>query len=118
MAGNRPDPHQPVLYHEIIHALQPGRGGLFIDGTLGAGGHAAGLLQASSPDGQLLGLDVDPQALSLARERLAVFGERASIVQGSYTEMHPAAGRLGWEAVDGILLDLGVSSMQLDSPER
>ncbi len=118
MAGNRPDPHQPVLYHEIIHALQPGRGSLFIDGTLGAGGHAAGLLQASSPDGQLLGLDVDPQALSLARERLAVFGERASIVQGSYTEMHPAAGRLGWDAVDGILLDLGVSSMQLDSPER
>lgn len=118
MAGNRPDTHQPVLYHEIIHALQPGRGSLFIDGTLGAGGHAAGLLQASSPDGRLLGLDVDPQALSLARERLAVFGERASIVQGSYTEMGQAAARLGWEAVDGILLDLGVSSMQLDTPER
>ena len=118
MAGNRPDPHQPVLYHEIIHALQPGRGTLFIDGTLGAGGHAAGLLQASSPDGRLLGLDVDPQALSLARERLAVFGERASIVQASYTEMDQAAARLGWEAVDGILLDLGISSMQLDTPER
>jgi 16S rRNA (cytosine1402-N4)-methyltransferase len=118
MAGNRPESHQPVLYHEIIHALQPERGGLFIDGTLGAGGHAAGLLEASSPDGQLLGFDVDPQALSLAGERLATFGRRVVIRQASYTAMAQEASRQGWLAVDGILLDLGVSSMQLDTPER
>ena len=118
MAGIRPEPHQPVLYHEIIHALQPSRGGLFIDATLGAGGHAAGILEASSPDGRLLGLDVDPQALDLAQERLATFAGRAVIVQASYTELEQQAGRLGWKAIDGILLDLGVSSMQLDTPER
>ena len=56
-------PHQPVLYKEIIHALQPRRGGRYVDGTLGAGGHARGIMEASAPDGQLLGLDVDPQAL-------------------------------------------------------
>ncbi|PIZ25211.1 MAG: 16S rRNA (cytosine(1402)-N(4))-methyltransferase, partial [Chloroflexi bacterium CG_4_10_14_0_8_um_filter_57_5] len=59
--------HQPVLYHDIILALHPKSGGRYVDGTLGAGGHAAGILAASSPDGLLLGLDVDPQALELAR---------------------------------------------------
>jgi 16S rRNA (cytosine1402-N4)-methyltransferase len=118
MAGIRPDPHQPVLYHEIIHALQPSRGGLFVDGTLGAGGHAAGILEASSPDGRLLGLDLDPLAIDLAHERLATYGDRTVIMQASYTELDRQTGRLGWTAVDGILLDLGVSSMQLDTPER
>jgi 16S rRNA (cytosine1402-N4)-methyltransferase len=98
--------------------LQPGRGDRFIDGTLGAGGHAAGILEASTPHGYLLGLDVDPQALTLAQGRLAVFGERAVILQASYTELAAQAHRLGWYAVDGILLDLGVSSMQLDTPQR
>src|SRR5512141_1819679 len=69
-------PHHPVLYHEIIHALRPKRGGFYVDGTLGAGGHALGILEASAPDGRLLGLDVDPQALQLARQRLAPFGAR------------------------------------------
>ena len=59
--------HQPVLYHEIIHALQPINKGFYVDGTLGAGGHARGILEACAPDGRLLGLDVDPQALALAR---------------------------------------------------
>ncbi len=111
-------PHLPVLYQTIITALQPKSGGLYIDGTLGAGGHSAGILEASTPDGQLLGLDLDPQALAIARERLAVFAERAHIVQASYTEMQSEALKLGWQAVDGILLDFGVSSMQLDTPER
>ena len=69
--------HLPVLYKTIITALQPETGGFYIDGTLGAGGHSAGILDASAPDGQLLGLDLDPQALALARERLEIFGERA-----------------------------------------
>ncbi len=110
--------HQPVLYQEIIHAIGPRRGGLYVDGTLGAGGHAWGILEASSPDGRLLGLDVDPQALALAQEKLAPFGERATVVQASYTSLAVQLKALGWQAVDGILLDLGLSSMQLDTPER
>jgi 16S rRNA (cytosine1402-N4)-methyltransferase len=110
--------HQPVLYQEIIHALRPKRGGRYIDGTLGAGGHASGLLSASQPDGQLLGLDVDPQAIELARRNLAPFGERVYIMRGSYTTMATQMAAIGWAAVDGVLLDLGASSMQFDSPQR
>jgi 16S rRNA (cytosine1402-N4)-methyltransferase len=111
-------PHLPVLYKTIITALQPKASGRYIDGTLGAGGHAAGILNESAPEGELIGLDLDPQALTIAREKLAPFGERAHIVQASYTTMKIEAEKLGWDSVDGILLDLGVSSMQLDTPER
>lgn len=111
-------PHLPVLYKDIIHALTPRAGGRYVDGTLGAGGHAAGILEASAPDGELLGLDRDPQALAIARQRLAGFGGRAHIVHASYLEMAENAQRLGWDKVDGIVLDLGVSSMQVDSAER
>jgi 16S rRNA (cytosine1402-N4)-methyltransferase len=110
--------HQPVLYNEIIHVLQPRRAGHYVDGTLGAGGHAWGILKASEPEGCLLGLDVDPEALHLARERLAPFGKRAFIVQASYTTLRAQLDGLGWEMVDGILLDLGLSSMQIDASER
>jgi len=111
-------PHLPVLLETIITALQPRPAGRYIDGTLGAGGHSSSILEACSPDGELIGLDLDPQALALARERLASFGTRAHIVQASYTTMRTEAEKLGWQAVDGILLDFGVSSMQLDTPER
>ncbi len=110
--------HKPVLYKEIIHALQPKNSGRYIDGTVGAGGHARGILEACAPDGCLLGLDLDPQALALARETLAPYGRRAVLAQASYVSLGQAMRDLGWEAVDGILLDLGVSSMQLDTPER
>lgn len=111
-------PHQPVLYKEIIHALQPRNGLCYVDGTLGAGGHARGILEASSPDGRLLGMDVDPQALEVARSELATFGSRVIIVRASYSTLREQLHLLGWEKVDGILLDLGLSSMQLDTPER
>ena len=111
-------PHLSVLYNDIIHALNPRAGGRYIDGTLGAGGHAAGVLQTSAPDGELLGLDLDPQALAIASERLAGFGKRAHIVHASYLEMAQEAKKLGWDKVDGIVLDLGVSSMQLDNAGR
>ncbi len=111
-------PHLPVLYKEIIHALQPKAGGRYIDGTLGAGGHTAGILEASRPDGEALAFDLDPQALEIARTRLHPFGERARIIQASYVEMAEQAASLGWDRVDGIVLDLGVSSMQLDTPDR
>lgn len=110
--------HLPVLYNEIIHAMQPHWEGLYIDGTLGAGGHAWGILQACSPDGQLLGMDVDPQALDLAQEKLAEFGGRAILVRASYRSLLQQVENLGWHRVDGILLDLGLSSMQLDTPAR
>lgn len=111
-------PHQPVLYKEIIHALQPRRGGRYVDGTLGAGGHARGIMEACAPDGQLLGLDVDPQALAIARKTLAPYEGRVHLAQASYTTLSTQLQRLGWSGVDGILLDLGASSMQFDTPER
>ena len=110
--------HQPVLYQEIIHALRPKSTGYYVDGTLGAGGHAAGLLAISEPGGRLLGLDVDPQALELARQNLAPFGERACLKRAPYTSLPEQLAELGWDKVDGILLDLGASSMQFDTPER
>ena len=113
-----PYPHQPVLYQEIIHALQPHRGGFYIDGTIGAGGHAWGILEACQPDGLLLGLDVDPQAIELAHERLALYGQRAILVRASYTTILEQLQRVGRKTVDGILLDLGMSSIQLDTPQR
>ncbi len=116
--SHRAPAHQPVLYHEIIHAIQPRRGARYVDATVGAGGHAWGILEASSPDGRLLGLDVDPQAIELARQRLAEFGSRAILVRASYVTLREQIRALGWESVDGIVLDLGVSSMQLDSAGR
>ena len=89
-----------------------------MDGTVGAGGHAAGLLLKSEPAGQLLGLDVDPRALDLARQKLAPFGERALLKRASYTSLPEQLATLGWDSVDGILLDLGASSMQFDTPDR
>ena len=113
-----PWPHRPVLYHEVLNALQPHPGGRYVDGTLGAGGHAEGILQRSAPDGLLLGLDVDPQALAIAAERLASFGERAILRHASYVTLREQLAALGWEGIDGMVLDLGLSSMQLDQPER
>ncbi len=111
-------PHLPVLYQEIIHVLQPQRGKCYVDCTLGAGGHAFGILEGSQPDGKLLGLDLDPQAIEIAVNKLAPFSDRAFIRYGSYTSLKEQLVTLGWNHVSGILLDLGVSSMQLDTPER
>ncbi len=110
--------HKPVLYKEIIHALQPRNRGRYIDGTVGAGGHARVILEACAPDGRLLGLDVDPQALAIARENLAPYGKRVDLAQASYASLLKVMQGLDWDAVYGIVLDLGVSSMQLDAPVR
>jgi 16S rRNA (cytosine1402-N4)-methyltransferase len=110
--------HLPVLYNEIIHAMQPHRGGLYVDGTVGAGGHAWGVLQAGGADSQLLGLDVDPQALKLAGEKLAEFGNRVHLVRASYVTLLEQLAKLKWQQIDGVLLDLGLSSMQLDTQRR
>jgi 16S rRNA (cytosine1402-N4)-methyltransferase len=89
-----------------------------VDGTLGAGGHARGVLEACAPDGQLLGLDVDPQALAIARETLAPYEGRVHLAQASHITLREQLASLKWDAIDGIVLDLGASSMQFDNPER
>lgn len=111
-------PHLPVLYHEIIQALQPQSPGKYVDATVGAGGHAWGILENSAPDGLLLALDRDPQALAIACQRLSVFKDRLTLVHGSYTDLLDEMLRIGWQSVNGIVFDLGLSSMQLDTPER
>jgi 16S rRNA (cytosine1402-N4)-methyltransferase len=111
-------PHLPVLYNEIITAIHPESSGCYVDGTVGAGGHAWGILDASRPAGRLLGLDIDPQALALAKQRLSEFEERVVLISASYVTLDQQVARLGWPNVQGILLDLGVSSMQFDTPQR
>lgn len=110
--------HRPVLYQETLSYLAPFSPGKYLDCTAGAGGHASGILEASAPQGRLLALDLDPHAVALTSARLAVFGERAVVRQGSYLNSREYLQDLGWGKVDGILLDLGVSSMQLDEASR
>ncbi len=110
--------HTPVLYQRVLTALNPCVGARYIDGTLGLGGHARGILEASAPDGQLLGIDIDPITLLQAEKRLKPFGDRVHLQQGSYAKMADYAASLGWDKVDGVLLDLGFSSLQVDDPKR
>ena len=101
----------------MIGYLAPTRDGLVVDCTLGAGGHAAALLEAV-PGLRVIGIDRDPQARHLAAERLRVFGDRVRILGGEFAELGSLLRRAGVAKVDGVLADLGVSSMQLDTPER
>jgi len=110
--------HVSVLLQETLQALAIRPGGRFIDGTLGGGGHAAAILQASSPDGTLLALDADSAALLRARERLGPFGARVTLVHSSFAELGRVAREQGWHAVEGIVLDLGLSSDQLADEAR
>ncbi|GMQ79029.1 MAG: 16S rRNA (cytosine(1402)-N(4))-methyltransferase RsmH [Anaerolineae bacterium] len=110
--------HTPVLFQEIIEFLKPSADGLFIDGTIGAGGHAAGILEASNPSGRLLGFDRDPEAVVYSEKRLVEFGNRIVLVKASFAEMGVIAPPLGFDRVDGIVLDLGLSSRQLADGRR
>jgi 16S rRNA (cytosine1402-N4)-methyltransferase len=110
--------HIPVLLQEVVNALQPKADGVYIDATIGAGGHAAAILSASAPDGQLFGLDQDENALEIARRQLAEFGDRVHLLHSNFSQLEQVASRHGIPPADGLLLDLGVSSMQLDQPER
>jgi 16S rRNA (cytosine1402-N4)-methyltransferase len=112
------DVHVPVLYHEVLDFLQPRSRGRYIDGTLGAGGHTAGILEASAPDGQVLAFDRDVEAIRFARERLSHLADRLHIVHASYGAMAELAPAHGFAAVDGVLLDLGLSSRQLEDATR
>lgn len=111
-------PHVPVLRDEVVKALARKGGGKYIDGTLGAGGHAEAILNATFPDGKLLGLDGDPAALNIARDTLAPFGERAMLVHANFTAIKNVAAENNFMRAQGVLLDLGLSSMQLADMER
>ncbi len=110
--------HIPVLYEEVLEYLAPHPGGRYIDATVGGGGHAEGILERSSPDGRLLGIDRDPAALKVAEERLARFGDRVVLIRGSFRHLGAAAEESTFTSVDGILFDLGYSSFQVEDPQR
>ena len=108
--------HQPVLLHETVHHLAVRPGGVYIDCTVGEGGHASAILEASMPGSRLLGIDLDPQALESARRRLQGLEANFILAKGNYARMEELAEDLGFREPDGILLDLGLSSLQLESP--
>ena len=108
--------HEPVMVEEVVTLLSPERGGTFVDCTTGLGGHSAALLQRGVT--RLIGLDRDTHALRLASERLAPFGDRVELVHSDYRDIGAVLQARGLHAVDGILADLGVSSMQLDEEGR
>jgi len=106
------------MLREVIAALLTDRAGRYVDGTVGEGGHARGILEALGPDGRLLGLDRDPTAIAAAREALASFGDRVQVQQARFSQLAELLPTLGWPEVDGILLDLGLRSNALDDPSR
>jgi len=110
--------HISVMPEEVLQYLQPRSGGTYLDGTLGGGGHAALILEASSPDGRLFGFDRDMAAIQAASARLAQYGERFCPLNGNFSDMEGMLAELGVSGVDGFILDLGVSSHQLDSADR
>ena len=110
-------PHRPVLLKETMEFLVPERGGLFVDCTVGLGGHSEAILKSSART-RVVGMDLDPSALAYARQRLAPFGERFQAFQANFRELADVLSRAGEHDTDGILVDLGVSSLQFDSPER
>ena len=110
--------HTPVMLDEALAMLDVKPGGRYLDATVGLGGHAQAVLNASAPDGRLLGLDADPEAIEAAGQRLAPFGSRVTLAQCWLDAAADVAAETGMTPLDGILCDLGVSSLQLDTPER
>ncbi len=110
--------HVSVMAREVMDLLRPETRKRYLDGTLGGGGHAEEILIHSSPDGQVLGLDLDDEALDAARQRLSRFGDRLVLRQANFAAAGAILNEIGWLGVDGIILDLGVSSHQFESPER
>ena len=114
-------PHVPVLLNQVISLLAPKPGGRYVDATAGAGGHLEAILTETAPDGQCLGIDRDETALELCRSRLHQFASRVKFVRDDFRNLAQVLDRVGWgetQSLDGILLDIGVSSMHLDQPNR
>jgi 16S rRNA (cytosine1402-N4)-methyltransferase len=110
--------HRPVLLDTVCEQLRPQPGRRYLDCTVGAGGHAERILALSQPDGELIGIDRDPQALAAAARRLEPFGGRARLVHANFAHADRVLAELGIETVHGVLYDLGLSSLQLDAPDR
>ena len=110
--------HRPVMVAEVIEYLAPQKGKVIVDGTLGAGGHAAAILERIGPAGRLIGIDRDPAAITAARHRLGAMEAQVSYYRENYRDIQSVIDSEGIEEVDGILLDLGLSSLQVDDPER
>ena len=110
--------HQPVMLREVLEILAPKPARRYLDATVGGGGHAGEILRLSCPDGTLLGLDCDDQAIAAAGRALARFGERVTLRRSGFDRAREVLDEVGWPGVDGLLLDLGLSSHQLDTPER
>lgn len=107
-----------MLVREVLAGLQPKPEGMYLDCTVGGGGHAAAILQAAGPPSRLLGIDRDPEVITVATDRLRVFGDRVRLIRGDYRELPSLVSVLHPEGFDGIVFDLGVSSLQLDDPSR
>src|SRR5438093_7333016 len=110
--------HTPVLAEEVIQFLNPRPGGFFIDVTVGAGGHSRVILELTAPDGKLLAIDQDESALTQAGQELAVFGPRVVFVHANFREVAQVAAAHGFSGCDGVLADIGISSMMVDDPSR
>ena len=110
--------HRPVLLNETVDSLNIRPGGIYVDGTLGGGGHASLVLKRLGESGRLIGIDQDADAIEAATERLAPFSDRVTVIRDNYRNIKEILESLSVPAVDGIYLDLGVSSFQLDSAER
>jgi 16S rRNA (cytosine1402-N4)-methyltransferase len=112
--------HVPVMLEEVLRFLQPRSGGYYIDGTVGGGGHTAAILERSAPDGRVLGIDTDMQALARVRERLTEYVENGRLVlmHGNFADLGRLAHEAGFASVQGVLLDLGFSSDQMEDPQR
>jgi len=110
--------HRPVMLREVLDLLQVGPNKDFVDGTLGLGGHAKAILEKTSPEGRLLGIDRDKQALNLARERLKPFGKRIHYEHSTFDKVPEILSKLDFSEIEGMLLDLGVSSLQLEDASR
>ncbi len=110
--------HVTVLLKEVVQVIAPRDGGKYFDGTLGGGGHARAILEESAPSGMLAGTDLDNEAVTRLSEEFKPFGERAHFFKGNYTSIDTVCASLGWDSLSGIVLDLGVSSFQLDMPQK
>jgi 16S rRNA (cytosine1402-N4)-methyltransferase len=106
--------HKPVLLRETVEQMLVRPGGVYVDATVGEGGHAGAVLLASAPDGVVLGIDWDPRSLAYARQRLAGHGQRFMAIQGNYADMVRLTRSVGIQQVDAVLLDLGFSSRQVE----
>ena len=115
VTGDEPVHHNPVLVAETVEWLSVATGKVYLDGTVGEGGHSEAILEASGPNGRVIGIDRDPRSVNAARRRLIHFGERAQIMHGNYADMSDLAQQAGIDRVDGVLLDLGFSSRQVDA---